>query len=168
MFLDLVFVMTEEAGIVSDLLEDWVELTIRNMTGEELYSGRVPREERVLSHIMRMANIYKWKPASIQLLFEDRPVPAGPHDIVTQGRGLKSLTFMCIFLNEPERYNESCFCDVCDQYQFCHYGYALNHYDEQEWQPVTATCENCGGHYTLLPDEQMSDDDANMRERDQE
>ena len=160
--------MSEEAGVVSDLIEDWVELTIRNMTGEELYFERVPREERVLSHIMRMADIHKWRPASIQLLFEDKPVPAGPYDIVTQGRGLKSLTFVCIFLNEPELYDESCFCDVCDQYRFCHYGYGLIHYDAQEWHPVTATCENCGGQYSLPPDEHMSDDDANMRARDHE
>ena len=164
----LVVAMSEEAEIVSDLIEGWVELTIRNLTGIELFHGRVSREERVISHIMRMADTYKWNPASVQLLFEDKAVPAGPYDIVTQGRGLKALTFVCIFLIEPDRYNESCFCDVCDQFRFCYYGYGLVHYDAHEWQPVSATCEHCGGRYSKPPDEHMSNDDESMHEADRE
>ena len=156
--------MSEASGTVSDLLEGWVELTIRNLVGDELFHGRISREERVISLIIRMADTNKWRPASVQLLFEDKPVPAGAYDIVTQGRGLKALTFVCIFLIEPKLYNESCFCDVCDQYRFCYYGYGLVHYDAHEWQPVSATCEHCGGRYNEPPDEHMSDDDENMYE----
>ena len=103
------------AYTVDGQLDVFIDLTVCNMMGEVIYEDSVRRGEKVLVHIMRIAQMYHWKPASIQLLFEGELVPAGHYDIITQAPGLRALTFLCIQLPEPELYDESYYCDACGQ-----------------------------------------------------
>ena len=139
------------------MLDVFIELTVRNMMGEIIYEDRVRRGEKVLVHIMRIAQKYHWKPASIQLLFEGELLPAGYYDIITQAPGLRALTFLCIRLPEPELYDESYYCDVCGQLRFCFFRYERIPGDDRY-----VTCAQCGGRYTIPEEDDTSEEDADM------
>ena len=157
----------EAAITVDGLLDGWVDLTVRNIMGEEIYVDRVSRDDKVLVHLMRIAQKYDWKPASIQLLHEGDLVPAGHYDTITQAPELLALTFLCILLPEPEIYDESYYCDVCGQLRFCFFRYAPIYdgmFDTDQWTPVLVSCEQCGGRYTIPGEDDVSDNDGNIHE----
>ena len=156
------------AKTVDGMLDVFIDLTVRNMMGEVIYEDRVRRGEKVLVHIMRIAQMYQWKPASIQLLFEGELVPAGHYDIITQAPGLRALTFLCIRLPEPELYDESYYCDVCGQLRFCFFRYERIHGDDLVWTPVLVTCAKCGGRYTIPGEDDTYEEDADIHDEVQE
>ena len=150
------------AYTVDGQLDVFIDLTVRNMMGEVIYEDSVRRGEKVLVHIMRIAQMYHWKPASIQLLFEGELVPAGHYDIITQAPGLRALTFLCIRLPEPELYDESYYCDVCGQLRFCFFRY------ERTGDDRYVTCAQCGGRYTIPGEDDASEEDEDINDEVQE
>ena len=152
---------------IDGMRSNWVDLTVRNIMGEEIYVDRVCRDDKVLVHLMRIAQKYDWKPASIQLLHEGDLVPAGHYDTITQAPELLALTFLCILLPEPEIYDESYYCDVCGQLRFCFFRYAPIYdgmFDTDQWTPVLVSCEQCGGRYTIPGEDDVSENDGNIHE----
>ena len=70
-------------------------------------------------------------------------------------------TVNVVRLRIPERYDVLGICDSCDERRYCYYGYARG--GSGDWEPVTATCEQCGGR---MHDPWGSSDDEGGSESD--